>query len=574
MKKLSLLLMIFLFSQMTQAQNNEGSYEILWKRVQKLESEALTKSALQVVDSISAKAKKEKNSAQTIKALLYSSKYAMTLEEDAQLQIINDFKAEIEKAEVPTRNVLQSYLANLYWQYFQQNRHRFYDRTKTESKIDSTDFRTWDLTTIFEEINLHFQASLENKNKLQEADINDFKEIIDQQPDSEVYRPTLFDILAHTALQFYKTDENSITRPSDKFEIDNPEILCEAYEFTQQPIQTEDATSLQSKALIIYQELVQFHFPNPKLDALVDVDIDRLNYIHQNAIFPDKDEIFIEVLENSAENIKQHEVSALYRYEIARLFHTQGTTYDPKTNAENRWKQKEALELCETFISQFPDSKGAEKCKALKSEILAPSMQLTVESHIPVNSPSRVLIDFKNFEQLQLRAYEVEQDQRKQLNNLYPEAKQLAFIQRLPMVKEWQTQLKNENDYQHHSTELLVPPMENGQYILLAIPLDSNGKKVASGTFAFSALQVTDMALVETRTPTHYNYQVIDRQNGEPMSEAELKFTYLKNYNKPYLNKTLVSDKLGRVSIPLTDENWADISVVVSHDNQKAYFGE
>ena len=200
MKKLSLLLTILLFSQMVQAQGNDGSYEVLWKKVQRLESEALTKSALEVVDAISEKAKRDKNSAQIVKALLYSSKYAMTLEEDAQLNIVNNFKEEIDKAQFPTKNVLESYLANLYWRYFQQNRYQFYNRTKTETKVDSTDFRTWDLTTLFHEISIHFDASLENKAGLQNTGLEGFKEILNNQPDSEIYRPTLFDILAHTVL--------------------------------------------------------------------------------------------------------------------------------------------------------------------------------------------------------------------------------------------------------------------------------------------------------------------------------------------------------------------------------------
>ena len=59
MKNILTILTIILFSQMTTAQGND-SYETLWKQVQKLENEALTKSALKVVESISAKAKKEK----------------------------------------------------------------------------------------------------------------------------------------------------------------------------------------------------------------------------------------------------------------------------------------------------------------------------------------------------------------------------------------------------------------------------------------------------------------------------------------------------------------------------------
>ena len=371
MKYFTLIFTVILFSNMAQSQQKGDTYELLWKKVQKLENEALTKSALDVVHLIAEKAKKENNSPQTVKALLYASKYALTLEEDAQLKIINDFKSGIEKAGFPTKNVLESYLANLYWQYFQQNRYQFYNRTNTESKIDSTDFRTWDLTTLFEEISVHFDNSLKNQESLQKEAINDFQEVLQDQKGSEIYRPTLFDLLAHSALDFYKTSENNITRPADKFEIDNPDLLCEAKEFYKQNIETQDKTSSQSKALQIYQQLVGFHSSNNNLDALVEVDIERLDFVHQNAIFTNKDQQLLEVLKNSAEGLKQSVVSALYNYEIAALYNQLGNSYHPKTNTEQQWKQKEAIELCESVILEFPKSRGADKCKSLKSNILS-----------------------------------------------------------------------------------------------------------------------------------------------------------------------------------------------------------
>ena len=569
MKKLSLLLTILFFSQMAQAQGNDGSYEVLWEKVQKFESEALTKSALKVVDSISEKAQKDKNSAQIIKALLYASKYVMTIEEDAQLNIVNNFKSEIKKTEFPTKNILQNYLANLYWSYFQQNRYQFYNRTKTKTKVDAMDFRTWDLTTLFHEIGIHFDASLENKAGLQKTGLENFMEILNNQPDSQTYRPTLFDVLAHTALQFYTTTENSIVRPANKFEIDDPQLLCEAYEFTQRKIDKRDATSLQSKALLIYQDLLKFHFPNPKLDALVDIDIERLGFLYQNAVFQAKDEVFIEVLQNSASSLKQHEVSALYTYEIARLYHQQGNTYQVKVNEESRWKQKDALELCEAVIAQFPDSRAADKCKALKSQILATRLKLTIERHIPINKPSRLLVNYKNYKGLQLTAHKVSQGDLKELKSLYPQSKQLAFIRELPVTKKWEASVKNEMDYQEHKTEILLPALENGQYIILATPKDTENQ-----TFAYSPVQVTNMALIETHTATHFNYQVIDRNNGEPFSGAKLNFSYLRNYNKPYLTKTFTTDKIGMVSISLSNENWSNVNVVVSRSDEKAFFGE
>src|SRR5690606_21069028 len=127
MKPLNTTVMLILFANYSHAQYS--SYEKLWKEVENFENKGLPKSALDVVLQISAKAKKDNNDKQYIKTLIYKSKYALTLEEDAQLSIINEFKSEIAKSESPTKNLLESMLANLYWQYFQQHRWQFYNRT-------------------------------------------------------------------------------------------------------------------------------------------------------------------------------------------------------------------------------------------------------------------------------------------------------------------------------------------------------------------------------------------------------------------------------------------------------------
>ncbi|MGB7395809.1 MAG: alpha-2-macroglobulin, partial [Pricia sp.] len=545
----------------------DGSYEILWKKVRQYESDGLTQSALKAVDTISKKAKEEGNSAQTVKTLLYTSKYALILEKDAQLKIVEDFRSEIAAAEFPTKNVLESYLANLYWQYFQQHRYQFYDRTLTANKVDSTDFRTWDLTTLFHEIDAHFEASLENKDKLQKTDLGNFEPILKERPDSDTYRPTLFDLLAHEALKFYKTDENSITRPADQFEIDDTQILCEAYAFTQIDIDTKDETSLQAKTLHIYQDLIAFHFSDADMQALVDVDIERLDFIHKNAVFANRDERFIEVLQNSAENFVQSPLSALYTYEIARMLHQQGNGYQPKVGKENRWKQQEALALCESAIARFPDSRGADKCKALKSQILAPSLQLTTENYLPVDTEARLLVHYKNIETLELNALQISQNQLKELNKLYPYDKQRTFLKKLPVAKKWDASLKNEKDYQRHGIEILFPSLDNGHYVILATPGSENG------TFAFSPVQVTDLALVTTRSPENYQFQVIDRHDGHPISRATVELSYRKNYDGGRLTKTLETDSQGSVDIPLSNQNWSDVRVTVTHKDEKANFG-
>ena len=568
MKYFNIILTLIFFSQMSQAQKGE-SYEQLWKQVDKLEMEQLTQSAYIVVQGIQAKAQKENNSPQTVKALLYASKYALILEEDVQLKIIQDFKEEIAKATSPTKNILHSYLANLYWQYVQQNRYRIYNRTETTSKVNPEDFRTWDVTTLFTEITYHFEESLKESKILQTASLKDFDAIIHKQENSEKYRPTLYDLLAYNALDFYKTSENSINQPSYKFEITNENLLCEAYDFAQRPISSRDSTSLQLKALQTFQGLVQFHFQDPEPSALAHADIERLKFIFQNAVFENKQESYLEVLKNTAESLQHHEVSALYLYEMAQQLHNQGNAYNPETNPDAQWKQKEAIEICQQVLAKFPDSYGAEKCKALQSQIEAQSLQLTTEKFLPINKTSRLLVNYKNIKGITLSAHKVSEKELETLQKIYPQEKRLAFIQNLKSIMSWSADLKNEGDFQQHGIEVKIPPMSNGRYLLLARPESKQNE-----TFAYSELQVTDLAIVETKNNTETTYQLIDRNNGQPVKGAEVKISYLKNYNKPRKQVTEITNELGLVTISLANENWSSVKIEVDNHGEKAVFGD
>ena len=132
--------------------------------------------------------------------------------------------------------------------------------------------------------------------------------------------------------------------------------------------------------------------------------------------------------------------------------------------------KKRLWSFVKLLLPQFAESKAADKCKALKSQILATSLQIHIERHIPINIASRMLVNYKNFEGLELTAYEVSHGELKTLNSLYPQAKRLAFIQKLTVAKKWEASIKNEKDYQQHSTEILLPPLKNGQYVNFSNP--------------------------------------------------------------------------------------------------------
>ncbi|WP_397362019.1 MG2 domain-containing protein [Olleya sp. R77988] len=565
MKHISTFLMILLFAT-TQAQNND--YSKLWDTVETHEINGLPKSALDVVKTIENKAVAENNKEQRIKVLLFKSKFALLLEEDAQLSIVNDFKAEIAKNKAPTKNVLENMLATLYWQYFQQNRYKFYRRTKTEEKADAIDFRTWDLETLFTEIKTLFDSSLNNGLILQQTSINQFDAIITKGRDSKVYRPTLFDFLSHNAIQFYKTSENRITQPAYKFTIDNADFLNASQAFSNINITSKDSTSLQLQALKVYQDLIKFHLKDKDPYALTEVNTERLDYVYYNATFDNKDDIYLKALQTEAEKHKTHEVSGLYNFKIATLYNTQGHGYNKDTNPDVRFKIKDAYALCKQVITDFPDSKGAGLCKVLLSQIEQPNLTITAEQFVPINTHTRFLIGYKNVEQLTFDAHKISKKQRDEFSKIYKEDEKKEFIDKLKVEKTWTSSLKDENDYQQHTTEVLVPTLDNGLYLIVGQSTD-----LKDNFYATTLTQVTNIAIVNFEDQNQEFYQVIDRNNGQPLANVTVDIDYL--YRNEVINTiTTTTSSQGVLTLNKGNNHKRNyISLTIKSKSDIAHFG-
>ncbi|MFT7901157.1 alpha-2-macroglobulin family protein [Tenacibaculum ascidiaceicola] len=566
MKRITPVLLMILFSTLVHAQEN---YNNLWEKVHKFEAENLPKSALKIVNTIYDKAEKSNNAPQIIKSLFYKSKYALTLEENAQLKIIDEFKQQINQSDFPTKNVLENVLANLYWQYFNQNRWKFYNRTQTQEKVDENDFRTWDFNTLFAEIHCHYQNSLENESELQKTDIYTFKDIIQAEKDSQKYRPTLFDFLAHNALEFYKTTETNITKPAYQFKIDDALYLSEANKFSVLSLNTKDDLSLQFNTLKIYQKLINFHLKNKNLNALVDADIQRLQFVKQHITLNNKQELLLQTLKTSVNNYKNNEVSGLYNYEIARIYNQQAGSYKTKKNKEFRFKNREALTICEKVIKQFPKSLATEKCEALQQQITATSLSILSEKFVPIQSHSRLLVTYNNIDKLSFSAYKIDHKQLEELQKIYKEEERFNFIKKLTKTTSWNSNLRNEKDYLLHTTEVIVPELTQGNYLIVA---HQNATFNSEDLYATAHLQATNLVLVENNNDGVKTYQVVDRNNGKPIKNAEL---LLQNKQRRYgksIHKKLTTDKNGFASFK-SDASYGNVYVTVTYKNDTAIFG-
>tara|TARA_B100000809_G_scaffold107967_1_gene106458 strand:+ start:3555 stop:10151 length:6597 start_codon:yes stop_codon:yes gene_type:complete len=551
------------------AQTPLNNYQELWEKVYTYELNILPKSANNSVEKIYIKAKEEKNTPQIIKALLYKSKFTLTLEEDAPLKIIHQLQTEIDKATVPSKNILENILAKLYWDYFQKNRWKFYKRTQTATIINPADFRTWDSKTIFAEIHKHYNNSLENETTTQQIPLEKYNALLTLVHNSQTYRPTLFDFLSHNALGFFKTSEHTIDQTNYKFEINNLNYITN---FEKENFVHKDSSSLELNALKTYQKLVLFHKKDKNPTAYITVTLDAISFISQNCVLKDKEEILLNTYKQLKDRYRHHAVSTQIEYQIAKIYKEQANTYSPNQDKTHRFKNKKALAICELAQQLFPESNGAENCRVLKEQILNPSLRITTEKHIPSNLPSRLQVEYKNTDQLFFSIYKISHKKISAFYKINNDSARIVYLKNLKAIQKWNSKLRNEDDFQKHTTEINVPKLSLGSYLIFSTV--QNDSITNAKTSAYATIQVTDLAIIDGREETKYNYQVVRRNTGKPIENAtvNLKNDRSDRYSKS-IDKNFTTDKNGQFSYE-NSQRHQNVIVTISTANEIAKFGD
>ena len=494
---------------------SQQKFEKQWAKVEAFELVGKTKSANEIVTTIFKKAKKKNNSNQLIKSLLYQSKFALVLQEDTELLVTQNLEQEISIATFPTNAILQSVLADFKWQYLQQHRWEIYNRTKT-TEIINNDFRTWDLNSLFTSIHHDFKQSIASTEQLQLIPITNYNYIIIKGTEKEHLRPTLYDLLANRALWFFKTNESRITKPKEQFHIDNDSYFSTSPEFTELNIETTDSIFSKYEVLKTYQLLEQFHLQNKNTEALADVYINRLNFIKNNSVnHQNSTELHNQSLKKTYTNLPKGNAYATIKASYAKAI------YDSATLEKSPKNRATALNICNEIIKNYPKSEGFAITHYLKNKILHKNIQLQNEEIIPINKHSKVLVNFQNIEQLHLAIYKVDY---KHNFNLYDKkgydvAIKLFFKTEQP-VKEFTTQLPLKKDYFNHSTEVVLPKLSSGKYLILAT---KDATKNTNGLFAYNYQTVSNLVCIESNYHGEKLIQVLDRTSGKPIEKAKVK---------------------------------------------------
>lgn len=548
--KYSFIFLIIMSGMLSFGQYN---YQEQWKNVDSLSGLGQPKSALELVEKIYLSAKTQNDASQFAKASLYKIKLQSDFEEDYMVNAIALLETEAKATPSPLRQVIHSMLAELYRGYYESNRYMFLNRAETVG-YENDDIKTWSLKKLLQVTMQHYTQSLQSPADLKSTSLNMYDDILLPQKDSGKFRPTLYDFLAHRAVDFYMNSESGLTQPAYVFRIDNPLCLAPAQDFAALKIATMDSLSFEFHALQLLQDLIAFHLTDKDPLALIDVDLKRLKFVYENTVIPLKDSIYLSTLHSLEQKYPNNPGSTEVSYEIADFLNTSGQLYQPLVSDDHKWDLKEALSICENAIKRFPDSDGAANCKYLKELIQLQSLELTLAYANVPGKPFTGLVTYRNIPKIHFRLIKTtpEKDREWRENgvseNLYK-----TYLA-LPVEKNWLVDLPGDGDFQSHKVEIRIPELPTGYYVLLSSP--DPDFKTASKILAANNFWVTCISHISRQSENGaYDIYMADRQEGAPLSGVKAS-TYYREYDytsRKYENKpgaVYTSDKNGFIAIP------------------------
>ncbi|MDI9364012.1 MAG: alpha-2-macroglobulin family protein [Flavobacterium sp.] len=468
------------------------------------------KAALQKVNKLYVIAKANQDDVQLIKCLIYRINLEDAVFDNKPNNAIQLLESEIaaSKHEI-AKNILYSLLANRYLQYYNANRWQVYNRSKTTT-VNKLDIETWNADDFGAAISHFFLKSIANASLLQGVSIAAYDALIFKGNATQL-RPTLYDLLAHEALDYFKTGDYYLTKPTYAFELKDVLALSNANTFITTTFTSTDTASHLLKSLQLFQQLLQFHNNDTDKNAFVDVDLERIEWVYKNLI-ADKETAYAQAL-TGVTAIPSARTAQAY-YLLANHFAQAANNYQPFGDTSKRFGKVKAMKIIKEGLAMYQqDDDGIYNLENLKQSILQKSITTQVEEVNLPNMPFRALVSFKNVDTLFVRIIKLPKKTFMQNNWHNADYDELAAM---PFVTTFAQPLPTTTDYQQHSVEVKIDALPTGQYVLLT----SSGAGFIDTLDKMSKhlLHVSNISYIKNGN----NYFVLHRGNGKPLANVKV----------------------------------------------------
>ncbi len=530
------------------------SHESEWRVIDSLERMGLPKSALEKVDALFEKVEKEKNAAQIVKCLIYKGKFQNELEEDGLVKAIHQIKRYTDKSAFPAKAVLESMLAEMYFRYLYNNRWKFEDRTTlVEQKSD--DISTWSIEDLTRTANSLYLASLQYPES-KSYPVENFKDILLKGELVDGLRPSLYDFLAHRAIDHFMNERSLLNEPAYAFVITQAQTLGSTRQFVDFKLETKDTASFKYQTLLLFQNLLDFRMQASSPAALLDADLKRLKYVYQHIVNGEKDQLYLDALNKLEKQYGDNPEAAQIWWHKGQYYQQKGAHFAPSSSDAGRWELKRAYEIYEQAIRKYPKSAATQNCRSGQSHILQKQLRLSMEKVSLPGQPMLAQFTFRNIRKAHFRIVKSNLQLRMQIENMRQKERP-KLLNSLSSIRSWSADLPATDDFQPHITELKVDALPLGEYLILAS--DNEEFLAQNHALAYTFIYVSELGYWSKQARTEEDLLVVHhRASGEPLADVKAEI-YRQQYNSQLRKheyqrlKTVHSDKDGFVKTGLKD---------------------
>ncbi len=572
-QKIVVLFICFVFFHLSNAQKSITTYAKEWQQIDSLILlKNLPKTALQQIKKVYANAKQKQQFDEQIKCLVYQFGLEKNVSENTISQQIQQLEKELSNTTNSVfKSVLHAFVADMYQQYFEENRWRIYDRNNT-TKWEKENIATWSSIHFNNVITQHYLKALQASKALQDYDIQAFQAIVERGNVANA-RPTLFDLIAHLALNYFKSDERFVNRSNTKFSNLKPTSLGTIDSYLSLTFNTIDSVNHQELVLHLFQQLMRLHQQQP--DALLPINLERIEWVYSVADFTEKDDLYQLALKEIIQRFPTHDITAQYQYKWASFFVQQANKYSPFGDTTYRFEKVKAMNIIRSALPVYAKTSiGYSQLVQLKNEIEEKHIRLQVENVNPIMQPSRALVQFKNIDTLHYRIIDINYNDTIQYLKWQPSF--WSYANKLFALQTDKQYLPTTNDYQEHGVEIKLNALPNGKYAILTS--SSASFNDTSDKMSITFFHVSNIAYIKSNAKDYY---VVHRLTGKPIANAtvlimknDYDYEKRKNYTTRLATKT--TDALGHFTVDGLNNSSFSFIIETKGDrlylNEQAYF--
>jgi TonB-dependent SusC/RagA subfamily outer membrane receptor len=511
-----------------------------WREVIKFELDGKIQSASEVVDAIYKKSKRKHYDNQIIKCFFYQSKFLQVQDENYQSLVIQNLKSEVEESKGSAKALLSYIYADVLVDYYYNNNYSIDGRTDLQQN-NSKDFKTWTKVDFQKEIDKTFAGLLSDEDELHKTTINEFASIFEISPYTDSKKISVYDFLQKKVIEYYfQKFRNSTNQNHEQFYLElikNPALFAK--------IKTDTISDESLKIIItIFQNTEKYCLKNGNED----IDVLQYNRMKRFYNLIENKKTYFNALSELEQKTKNTYLLQDIKVDLAKHYFSLTT----KESEKNYYP--EVLSLIDTILKRRENPNAKSEAETLKEQILKKSLSLNIPNELYPFQNYRAFVTFKNVDTVKVRYYKISLQIFKELNqeNRYNRSAQLKPIDRDSIVihhiknnqpiKRALKILPAKTDHFNYSTEILMDPLDLGQYLLFFETNNtySNSKKA----FAYKVLQVSNINFVQQTNQDFETFHLLERKTGKPIESAIVKNN----------ESAVKSNKTGKARFELTSQ--------------------